>query len=73
MPLALDMPARATKFQFEGEFVFFFVPYAGAWAKNHFETCSVHRLSCKAGGHRHVGEYQLGTLPVVPGKLCADF
>ena len=61
-PLALDLgdlPLGATKFQFHGEFAFFFKPYPGAWAKEHFETCTVVRYSSKASSHKRVMEKSL--------------
>ena len=57
--IRLDMPSEATKFLFQGEFVFFFTPYTGAWAKEHFKTCTVHRFNPKTQTHRHVAEYEL--------------
>jgi hypothetical protein len=62
-PAAIDIgeaPPGAKSFCFHGEFAFFFTPYQGAWAKEHFETCTVHRFdSTKAMAHRKVADYKL--------------
>jgi len=50
-PLQLDVPDAATSFQFQGEFVFFFEPHAGTWAKAHFKSAVVHRFDAARGRH----------------------
>jgi len=57
--LPLDIPAVATKMQFQGEFVFFFVPYEGTWAKHHYKTVIVHRYDASKNCHKLLGEYSL--------------
>jgi len=61
-PLSLDLgdvPPGATKFQFDGEFAFFFKPYPGAWATEHFESCTVVRYSSKTMSHKRVMQKSL--------------
>jgi hypothetical protein len=61
-PVALDLgpaPAAATHFSFQGEFVFFYTPYPGAWAKEHFRTTTVHRFDRKSRRYQKVGDYAL--------------
>ena len=62
-PVPIDLgevPAGATKFQFDGEFCFFYTPYPGAWAKEHFKTVSVHRFdAAKTQTFRRIGDYDL--------------
>jgi len=55
-----NLPQGATKFSFQGEFVFFFKPFPGAWAKEqHFQTCTVHRLSPKTLTYKLLMDYSL--------------
>jgi hypothetical protein len=62
-PVAVDMgtaPRDATHFSFQGEFVFFYVPYPGAWAKEHFQAVTVHRFDgAKSQRYQKVGDYNL--------------
>jgi len=62
-PVPLDVgvpPASATKWTFQGEFVFFFTPYPGAWAKDqHFRSVAVHRFSRKTHTYCALKEYEL--------------
>mmetsp|Transcript_13745 Transcript_13745/g.22908 ORF Transcript_13745/g.22908 Transcript_13745/m.22908 type:complete len:405 (+) Transcript_13745:292-1506(+) len=54
------IPAAATKWTFQGEFAFFFTPYAGAWAREqHFQKVAVNRFSTAKGAYCHVTEYEL--------------
>merc|ERR1712137_1014232 len=57
--LPLDIPDSVTKMQFQGEFVFFFVPYEGTWAKHHYKTVIVHRYDASKNCHKLLGEYSL--------------
>ena len=57
VPVALDLgdrPASATHVQFQGEFVFFFTPYSGPYAREHFRTVSIHR-NANAATDEHSG------------------
>ena len=62
-PVALDLgpaPPAATRFSFQGEFAFFYTPYPGAWAKEHFQTTTVHRFDgAKSLRYQKVGDYAL--------------
>jgi len=59
LPLVLEVPDNATKFQFQGEFVFFFEPYPGTWAKEHYKNVIVHRFDQDLQKYRQVGEFSL--------------
>ncbi len=59
IPLKLDIPEAAKYFQFQGDFVFFFVPYPGSWALKHYQKVIVHRFDMKAQLHQFIGEYSL--------------
>jgi len=55
----MDMPDSATYFQFQGEFVFFFEPFVGTWAKKHYQKVFVHRFDVVTQAHKFLGEYSL--------------
>ena len=59
IPLHLEIPDAAKAFQFQGDFVFFFVPYPGAWASKHYEKVIVHRFDKESQAHKFIGEYSL--------------
>ena len=59
IPLQLDIPEAAKSFQFQGDFVFFFIPYPGTWASNHYEKVIVHRFDVEKQVHKFIGEYSL--------------
>ena len=63
-PLSVELllgDKRPSKFTFQGEFVFFFTPYSGAWAKErHFRTCTVVRYSAAQQAYARVCDYELG-------------
>jgi hypothetical protein len=59
IPLPIEIPDSATHFQFQGEFVFFFEPFDGSWAKNHYRKVIVHRFDPKKKIHAFLGEYSL--------------
>lgn len=49
----------ATCFQFQGEFIFFFEPFSGTWAKQHYENVYVHRFDQASQSHKPLGVYSL--------------
>jgi hypothetical protein len=59
VPLPLDVPDVATSFQFQGEFVFFFEPYPGTWAKEHYKTAIAHRFDPARQRHRLLRDFSL--------------
>lgn len=59
IPLPLEIPVEATYFQFQGEFVFFFIPYPNTWAEKHFKTVIFYRFNNKSMMYKKVGEYSL--------------
>ena len=59
IPLHLEIPDAAKSFQFQGDFVFFFVPYPGTWALKHYEKVIVHRYDKESQVHKFIGEYSL--------------
>lgn len=58
-PLAMEQVPGATKFRFQGECVFFFTPYPGPWAKEHFQKLEMHRYDPKRQRYVRVGEWAL--------------
>lgn len=61
-PEAVDMgpiPEGATKYSFQGDFVFFFKPFPGAWAKAHFKSVTVSHFDPEKLAYCEVGEYTL--------------
>jgi hypothetical protein len=59
VPLPLDVPDAATSFQFQGEFVFFFEPYPGTWAKQHYKSAIVHRFDPARQRHGLLRDFSL--------------
>ena len=61
VPIEIGMaPPGSTAFCFQGEFVFFFTPYPGAWAKEHYKSVTVHRFDSKKTMTYHkVADYSL--------------
>ena len=57
--LGLAPPSGATMFSFQGEFVFFFTPYPGPWAKEYFEKVDVFRYDAGKQKHISVGTWSL--------------
>lgn len=57
--IKLDVPEKATNIQFQGDFVFFFVPYVGTWAKEHYQQVMVHRFDPISNSYKYVGTYSL--------------
>eukprot|EP00300_Choanocystis_sp_HF-7_P007324 c15229_g1_i1.p1 GENE.c15229_g1_i1~~c15229_g1_i1.p1 ORF type:complete len:640 (-),score=142.02 c15229_g1_i1:104-2023(-) len=57
--VGLDIPVQATRFHFQGEFVFFLVPHAGPWASGHYKSVIMHRYDAAAGRYEHVTEFAL--------------
>jgi hypothetical protein len=61
-PAAVDVgpfPTGATAVAYQGEFIFFYTPYPGTWAKEHYKTVTVHRFDSKAQRYRALGSYSL--------------
>jgi hypothetical protein len=59
IPLQLDIPDAANSFQFQGEFVFFFVPFPGTWALKHYQKVIVHHFDAEKQVYKLIGEYSL--------------
>jgi hypothetical protein len=54
-----EAPAAATAVAFQGSFVFFYTPYPGAWAREHYKTVTVHRFDAKTQRYGVLGSYEL--------------
>ena len=54
-------PAKVTHFSFQGEFVFYYTPYDGPWAKtgHFFQTVTILRFNANKQAHIKVGDYSL--------------
>lgn len=59
IPLTFNAPEKTKQFQFQGEFVFFFQPYQGTWAKDYYQYLVVHRYDPEKQCYREVGTYSL--------------
>lgn len=59
IPLNLNVPDEATEFQFQGEFAFFFQPYSGPWAKEHFENVLAYRFDSKCNSYKYIRNFSL--------------
>lgn len=57
--LPMEFPIEAREFHFQGDFVFFFVPYSETWGKKHSKAVIVHRYNKEAEVYELLGQYSL--------------
>lgn len=54
-----EAPKGANKFTFQGEFIFFYTPFPGPWAREHFKTVTIHRFDAETSKYSKLGDYEL--------------